>query len=322
MEQPMEVSNTNRNYDNILSESLASENFLLSSTPPIETNQSTYQLVYIDLETSGFGQTEILQIAMKQDDKTFDMYVTPTRPIHHKATEVNGLTTEAGELYKHGVKVDSFPLEFVMVCMLKFLKEIGNNCVLVAHNGHTYDSQHLVKTIRSMNFVEEFKFFVAGFVDTLKLFREKFPERKGKGECTLATLFYETFPLSETKFHDAVADTECLEMLAIHHFSKNHILNRIETVDEVILSQIRKEHIKKLVLSLEPLNISNNMKSKLADNNISMQLLIDTYKKGENEVLELLQQKVNGKKIITRKSILNDILQFLQYYFLTNPEEC
>ncbi|XP_011876984.1 PREDICTED: uncharacterized protein LOC105567056, partial [Vollenhovia emeryi] len=84
------------------------------------------QIIYFDLETSGFASTcDILQIAMKCNEATFNMYITPTKWIPAKVSAIHGLTNEQGELYKDGVKVKSFPLRIVVDQLLQYLKNIG-----------------------------------------------------------------------------------------------------------------------------------------------------------------------------------------------------
>lgn len=60
-------------------------------------------LVYFDLETDGFAKTaEILQIAAKCNNYEFSVYITPTKKIDAKASEITGLQFHSGCLYYHG----------------------------------------------------------------------------------------------------------------------------------------------------------------------------------------------------------------------------
>ncbi|KAF7998616.1 hypothetical protein HCN44_011024 [Aphidius gifuensis] len=57
------------------------------------------QIVYFDLETSGFAKTaDILQIAARCDNRSFSVNINPTQPIHQKIRRIGNLDIDAWSL--------------------------------------------------------------------------------------------------------------------------------------------------------------------------------------------------------------------------------
>lgn len=88
----------------------------------IKITSEDCSLGYFDLETSGFSSTaDILQIATKFEEKTFNMYIKPTQPIDHHAFKVTGLENIKGNLYLYGKPVKSVTLKEALFSLLQFL---------------------------------------------------------------------------------------------------------------------------------------------------------------------------------------------------------
>ncbi|KAF7998552.1 hypothetical protein HCN44_010960 [Aphidius gifuensis] len=164
-------------------------------------------LVFFDLETSGFqADCDILQVAMKCGDFTFAKYLSPgSAKIHPKATEANGLRKEGTDLYWNEKKVPTEQSQVVVHKMYSFLKSLDHPCVLIAHNC-SFDAPRLTRLIMKESRVHEISTVIIGFVDTLPLFKNKFPERKGPGACSLTTLPSETMSLATEGAHNAFYD--------------------------------------------------------------------------------------------------------------------
>lgn len=111
---------------------------------------------------------------MKHGDSKFNKYITPRSNIRPQVTEVHSLGNIASQLYYRGQPVPSFTLQSVLEELLAYLKNCHKPCILVAHNC-AFDAPRLVKAIRSKSLVDEFQKVIVGFVDTLPLFRKKFP---------------------------------------------------------------------------------------------------------------------------------------------------
>ncbi|XP_074109350.1 uncharacterized protein LOC141534112, partial [Cotesia typhae] len=80
--------------------------------PDIKMSPETCNLVFFDLETSGFRKSdEILQIAASCNGRKFSVYINPTKIIDDKASAHTGLKNINGDLYFHTKKVESLPLK-------------------------------------------------------------------------------------------------------------------------------------------------------------------------------------------------------------------
>lgn len=119
---------------------------------------------------------------MKCGSKIFNEYIRPNKNITLAASKVNGLTNEGHDLFLHGRSVPAKPLHVVTNELLQFLKDLEKPCVLIAHNC-AIDAP-LMRLINHIGLVTEFTHVIDGFVDTLPLFRNKFPSE----DCSLVKL--------------------------------------------------------------------------------------------------------------------------------------
>lgn len=281
----------------------------------LQSEPGSMAIVVFDIETSGLKITcDVLQISMKCGDALFNMYIDPSQSIPRKVSEVHGITNEQGELYHRGVKVLSSPLRVVLGELLRYLQSFGKPCILTAHNC-AFDGPRLTRIIKEVSLVDEFSNVIAGFVDTLVLFRKKFPSRRSKGSCTLTTLAVETLQLSPEGAHDASYDVFLLEKLVRHHFDYNDLTANIKSFDTVLQAPGQAARTERILKTLDPLEtvVSNGVRKKIASAGISYELIVATYEKGEQAVRDLLEHKVDGKpQIIKTKKILNSILEHLK----------
>jgi len=251
--------------------------------PTILLSADTCTIVYFDLETSGFHKyDEILQIAAKCD-RTFCVYVNPTKDINAHAFRHTGLQNIAGELFLHGKKVLSVPLKNALDAFQQFLNLFSKPCLLVAHNAG-FDTTHLLRAILKHSMIADFK-IIAGFSDTLELFKKHFPKRKGEGKFKLCELAKDYLNInSNESFHEALYDVEILEKLSAFIDKKDLYTNCKSYMESII-------HVKNLqktatTLSLlKPLKgiISNGMLRKIASQRITFEVLKEEYdKKGKD----------------------------------------
>lgn len=171
-------------------------------------------IVYFDLETSGFGKShEILQIAAMYKEYEFSVYVNPTKEISSEASLHTGLRDIAGQLYLRDKKVDTLSLKDALLSFLEFLNLSSRPCVLVAHNS-SFDSSFLIRAVLQSKMVLDFQ-KIAGFCDSLSLFKKVFSTRKGEGQFKLGTLAKDILKIESTKsFHEALYDVQILKQLA------------------------------------------------------------------------------------------------------------
>ncbi|XP_066601163.1 uncharacterized protein [Prorops nasuta] len=274
----------------------------------------TVGIVIFDLETSGFQMTcDLLQIAAKYGNTKFNEYIKPGKTIRPQVTEVNGLSSIGNQLYYRGRLVSSSPLVLVLEKFFKFLNDFNKPCLLVAHNC-AFDAPRLIKAIRNASLVDQFRKVVIGFVDTLPLIRKKFPERNGKGQCTLTALAEDiSIPISNA--HDAYYDVYLLELICQHHFTIDELENSQKSFDEFLQAQLSLELSQGLLGTLNPLKsgVSLPIRRRMAGAGISYDILIRKFtQEGPEKTIELLQQKVNGKpSVIKTKKVMEIILRHL-----------
>ncbi|XP_064092909.1 uncharacterized protein LOC135205741 isoform X2 [Macrobrachium nipponense] len=184
-----------------------------------QAKQLNAELVYFDLETGGLSAgVDILQIAAVSSERAFMQYVTPTKPVHPRAQDVNGLKNENGTLMKRtSVKpltwkpLETLPMDKSLRKFLEWLEAIGP-CFLVAHNA-TFDKKHFLYHVHMSGVHKEFKKSVLGFVNTLPFFRNTLPEFKTRGlgyrqEVLAKHLLQESYDA-----HDALEDVKVLQKL-------------------------------------------------------------------------------------------------------------
>lgn len=193
-----------------------------------ETNSTQYQevvdrglreedcvIIAFDLETSGLKPSaDILQIAATDGGSSFSVYLRPTQPIDRRASEVNGLQNINGELFKNSEKLIAVPVLQGLHEFLTFLRNFEKKCLLIAHNA-SFDVHFLIRDCMKYSLIDDFSRVIYGFSDSLKLFRQIFPERKGKGIHTLPKLAEDLLEIraSNENFHDAKYDVIVLMQL-------------------------------------------------------------------------------------------------------------
>jgi DNA polymerase III alpha subunit (gram-positive type) len=136
--------------------------------------------VIFDLETTGRGfKPQIIQIAAKHGEASFCQYVAPPDgfiPAH--ITDLTGIYIRDQNMFAKGERVESANTESALQDFIKFLPQ---KCVLVGHNTHMFDTRILLLQMKEHNLVDNVKEKVAGFMDTLPMARELYPNRKGAG---------------------------------------------------------------------------------------------------------------------------------------------
>ena len=126
----------------------------------------------------------------------------PTSPISTKATAVIGLHVVSGQLFYNTTKVDSVNIQTCLIDFNNWLKDITKP-LLVCHNGKKFDSIILVKSI--LKYPEcDLRSSIGGFVDSLPVFREIFPD---KPSHKLETLVQDTMGMTYNA-HSALEDVK------------------------------------------------------------------------------------------------------------------
>lgn len=193
------------------------------------------QLVFFDLETSGLdSDAEVLQIAGKSDSSVFNEYIMPRNPIPPEASRINKLTVRDGDLYHNDEKkLPTVERRAALLGLLRYLRQFGKPCVLIAHNC-PFDCRFLMRLIIDENLEADFAQVIAGFTDTLEMFGRKFPERRYKrGQLTLKTLAA-GLALPTAHAHDAQYDVYLLQEVAYRHFSRTELVENRKSFTKML----------------------------------------------------------------------------------------
>lgn len=187
--------------------------------------------------------------------------------------------------------------------MLQFLKDFEKTCVLIAHNC-AFDAPRLIRFINQVDLVTEFTYVIDGFVDTLPLFRKKFPGE----DCSLVKLAARNFAVHPKKAHDAMYDVIMLQNVVFHNFTVDELISNNKKYVEMLRYD---ENFKSLV----PMTafVSDKIQKRMANAGINYILLQQAYRQGREEIISLLEKKENGKKqVIKTKKMLNTIISHFE----------
>lgn len=191
--------------------------------------------------------------------------------------------------------------------ILEFLKSFNKKVVLIAHNCE-FDSNRLIRLVDNLSMLNSFEDIIFGFVDTLTLYRKKFPERK----ChKLSNFGNDLLQLSTENAHNAAVDIDILEKLTAKYISWVDILNSKFTVNNVLQKIKMAANEKKLIPSYAPMKsvISVSLIKKLSQNGVAYENIIDKYFEGIDKLKLLLMGGSNP--LIKKISIIDKIFEFL-----------
>lgn len=268
------------------------------------------------METSGFRKSdEILQIAASCEERQFSVYINPTKIIDDKASVHTGLKNIRGDSYLHGNKVLSIPLKDALQSFRPFLNLSSKPCLLVAHNVN-FDKSHLLRAILKCSMVESFN-NIAGFSDSLPLFKKHFGSNKTPGEHKLSTLAVQHLNVKlDDQFHEALYDVKILEQL-VSLTNKNHLFESSKSY-KACLTHITKLKITASAMQhLSPLKgvISDHILKKMASAGIEYKDLLTIYRtKGTEKFIKFIKNSDNDQKACISKNekVIDKLIEFFQ----------
>lgn len=246
-------------FENLFSSQLANGNFL-----NIPISSETCNIVYFDLETSGFHRSdEIWQIAAQYENRIFNIYLNPTKDGNPAASKHTGLKNIDGELFLRGTKVKSIASNEALHAFQQFLSSSSKPCILVAHNA-AFDTSHFIRALITNSMLSNFN-HIAGFCDTLSLLRKRFPERRGEGMFKLSKLAEDFFNVNSTEnFHEASYDVKVLKDLASSFIEKTDLYRSSKKCIDCVMHEMELLNTANTRPYLEPLKnvVSDGMLKK------------------------------------------------------------
>ncbi|XP_054476453.1 DNA polymerase III PolC-type-like [Anoplopoma fimbria] len=167
-------------------------------------------IVFFDLETTGLDTTvcHIIQLSAACGARTFNVYTLPHRELTESAKQVTGFTVSDGELFLRGKPVDTIPLADALTSFLDFLRSFRNPVLLAAHSARRFDAPVIIRVMRELNLLQEFRKVVSGFVDTFPLSKNLHRLRSYSQENMVRHFLGKTYDA-----HDAVEDAKMLQEL-------------------------------------------------------------------------------------------------------------
>ncbi|TDH09819.1 hypothetical protein EPR50_G00090810 [Perca flavescens] len=168
-------------------------------------------IVFFDLETTGLdtASCHITQLSAVCEEKEFNVYTLPRRPITPGASQLTGFTVYCGQLYLCGRPVVTIPIFDALTSFINYLSNFPGPVLLAAHNAKGFDALVLSRLLRRFSLWPWFQQVVSGFVDTLMLSRKLFPLGNNYSLESLVVQF-----LKESyNGHDALEDAKMLQEL-------------------------------------------------------------------------------------------------------------
>lgn len=275
-------------------------------------------VVIIDTETTGLGgDAELVQLAARCGENSFDAYMLPTKKISPQAEEKTGLSVRGGDLYYHTEKVKTFPPADVAVNFLQFLCAQGSQVLLVGHNAIRFDVPHIMKFLSSHGLARALCSLTYGLTDTLPLLKQ------GKGisakQEDLAKK-YLTAPRWKSIIqgaHNAATDCLVLQGLLQHFKLDNEKLKASAvTMKAYMEKQAVAKRTKSNLPQLDALkgSVSATMLSKMARVGITIEDLKREWTLHQREgVAVCLSITIGGKPRVTKcKKIIDKVCECVE----------
>ena len=253
-----------------------------------------------------------LRLSMKI--QLFLVYITPSKSIDEKASQVTGLCMVSGQLQCRGIEVSSVSLSEGLRQFYEFLSTFQKKCFLVAHNCK-FDCPRLLTAIDNINFTENYKAIVAGFSDTLPVIK-KITGLTGKSENKLEQLAINN-KIPSIDAHNAINDIIMLEQLIIKLDVKNHqMLESTLTWNEAVDKKIFNDELPSALQKLHGLDTCTSLATtkKLIVAKMSYNLILETFKNDKLiGLLNLFDEDENGDVRVTKcRKVVKKISDFLE----------
>ena len=241
----------------------------------------------------------------------------PKKLMSEKASEVTGIQIRNDEMYVNGVTVITVSPREAFTSFLYFLKvKIKKPCILMAHNGNTFDAPRILDSAKSLNLMKELLLFTKGVCDSLHLFKCILTERKKSKlsfkQSDLANDYLDKTDIMDA--HNALKDLLVLQKLIKKICNdKNVIIKNTKSIEFIFNSKARLQKNKANSKFLSDLKISKVMKGKISKAGINKTILQEAFKAGGLDgLIILLGENVNNKpRVTTNKKIIKSIFDQL-----------
>ncbi|KAE8752649.1 hypothetical protein FOCC_FOCC000771 [Frankliniella occidentalis] len=223
-------------------------------------------VVLFDLETGGLkADSDILQIGARCGKKIFDTFIRPTKSIPKETTKVNGLTSNSGDLFRHGKQVKAIPLQAAITSFIDFLVSFGKVVYLCAHNAFAFDGPRILAAITRSGQLQRFQSTVKGLVDSLPILKKNRP-----GKSNALGIVAQDLNISLKDAHDAVADITMLHLILQElKLSASFLISESILVTTLINRMELKRHLENV--------LTKGMLDKFAKGGLTVESIQDTF---------------------------------------------
>lgn len=175
-------------------------------------NLDKYILCIFDIETTTYyPNCELIQISAisyGRSTSPFNVYILPNRNIPHE--HVTGISKRRGKLYdKNSREIPSVSVEEGLKRFVEWIA-FEKKIVLIAHSAKQFNVKHFMRAMEEHNQLENFEGVVAGFVDTLPLFKARSEE-----SCSLINL-YKRYVGNTFDHYNSLADCQALKEILLN----------------------------------------------------------------------------------------------------------
>lgn len=139
---------------------------------------------------------------------SFDSYTIPTVPISPEAQQVTGIVKTG----PNSMSVKGLPIRSSLEQFIAWLN-MFSNVILVAHNGRRFDFPVLLSAFTKCGNMDKLLASVCGFIDSLAVFRKKYPGRSCYKQEELAKDLLN----SSYNAHNTIGDVDSLGHLIANY---------------------------------------------------------------------------------------------------------
>ena len=259
--------------------------------------------------------SDIIQLAARCSDGTvFSRYMVPKQPITKEASRVTGLSLQSGVLCKNGEPVDTVDLKKCLSEFISYLDDKGTPLCL-GHNIKSFDCHIIINHLTKCNLVEAFSSSVLGFVDTLSLFKELFPNMKSYAQAELARNILN----AEYMAHDATEDVAALQSLVEHtEFSlaqlQSHSFSLESCKYAFEYSMIKSSNLQTFEQIVKAGAMTKFMAEKISGSGLAMNHIFLAFNRGNKQgIIDLFGENDDGKVRVTKsKKVIEKIAQYVE----------
>ena len=291
--------------------------------PPIETvpidRMRDAEICIFDLETTSLQRDcDIVQIsAVTLDGRSkFNQYILPSKNIAPSASKVTGLTVNSGKLFLHGKPVSSVDVKEGLLLFQNWLSSFGKEIILMGHNIKAFDVKHLLRhsNIHRIDFP-----FLAGFIDTLPVFKSFHPGQSSYSQENLYRKIVGANYVAHNALTDVIALTSLINATISDISSLYPFTFSIEWFKSfVTFLEKRDRNLQTFQPLLESMSITKGMAEKAASTGLCYRYLQTAFRRqGELGIKALLGEQFAGTVRVTKNA---RVISSLLNYF--NAEEC